>query len=89
MINNKKYFINKLGQIEFECANFLNSDNVIKKIRELSNNLGYPIAYDIKKDELIKVNKVIKLYQIKKDDAIVTLDANEIEDVKKLTKEIV
>ena len=69
--------------------------NSVKNFSKEINSQNYfisgngAITYDIKKDELIKVNKVIKLYQIKKDDAIVTLDANEIEDVKKLTKEIV
>lgn len=82
--NNQTYYVDRTGKniLEKFIMMFLNTAK--QKIEYLTKSLDYPIAYDIENDTLLKVRKIKKLYQIKKDDKVLLLDASEMEDIKRL-----
>lgn len=59
-------------------------DRKIEKIKHMTEFLGYSVAYDIENDNILKVRKIKKLYQIAKNGKNIVLDVDEIDEVKKL-----
>ena len=81
----EEFFINQKGEFVFGEFDNVTRDRKIRKIKYMTESLGYPVAYDIENDAILKVKNIKKLYQIKKYDKTMVLDASEIDEVKKLT----
>ena len=82
-LGNKKFIIDKNGNdvLENHIKTILNE--TVEKISKITNELGYPVAYDIKRGKILKVKFVKELCEIKKNDRTIVLDVDEIEEINK------